>query len=100
MKNEQLYQVLLAPVVSEKSAVAAVGGKRQYIFKVAAFANRANVKKAVEHLFNVTVDSVRVCNMKAKPKRFGQIYGRTKVWKKAYVTLASGSEIDVTGMSA
>ncbi|OGT96680.1 MAG: 50S ribosomal protein L23, partial [Gammaproteobacteria bacterium RIFOXYB2_FULL_38_6] len=58
-------------------------------------ANKTEIKKAIEALFNVKVNSIRVCNMKGKTKRFGRTLGRQQDWKKAYVTLAAGSEIDL-----
>ena len=95
MNEERLLNILQAPHVSEKSTYS-MGGYRQYIFKVAPDANKFEIKKAVEHIFNVNVHSVRVCNMKSKPSRFGQIKGRRKAWKKAYVALEEGQELEVS----
>lgn len=94
MNEERLLKVLLAPHVSEKGAVVAEN-HNQYVFKVTGDATKPEVKKAVELLFNVTVDAVRVTNMKGKTKRFARGQGRRKDWKKAYVTVKSGQEIDL-----
>lgn len=94
MNEERLLKVLLAPHVSEKGAVVAES-HNQYVFKVAGDATKPEVKKAVEMLFNVTVDAVRVTNVKGKTKRFGRAEGCRKDWKKAYVTVKAGQEIDL-----
>lgn len=91
MNEEQLLNILLAPHLSEKSA--SVTG--QYVFHVSDVATKLSVKKAVEKQFNVVVKSVRVCHTKSKPARFGRTQGKHRGWKKAYVTLAEGSQIDM-----
>ncbi len=91
--NDRLYKILLGPHVSEKSTLAADSGN-QVVFKVATGANKAEVKAAVEALFEVKVENVTVLNVKGKFKRFGQKMGRRKDWKKAYVRLAEGQDID------
>jgi large subunit ribosomal protein L23 len=93
MKQERLYQVLAAPHISEK-ATNAMDNSNQVVFKVAVGANKLEVKKAVEKLFNVKVDAVRLLNIKGKVKqnRFGA--SRRNHWKKAYVRLAEGNNID------
>src|SRR3954463_10629626 len=97
-KQERLMQVLLAPVVSEKSTF--VGEKNnQYVFRVAADATKPEIKAAVELLFStkdkkIDVQSVQVLNVKGKEKRFGRFDGRRRNWKKAYVRLAQGQEIN------
>lgn len=99
MNQEQLLKVLLGPVVSEKSNRVAEKN-RQYVFKVMTTATKPQIKKAVEKLFNVVVDDVTVTNIKGKQKRFGQRLGRRKDWKKAYVRLGEGHDInfsDFTG---
>ncbi len=96
MSNERLMKVLLAPHISEKSAMAA-DANRQFVFKVLPSANKKEIKDAVELLFEVKVDSVQVCNVKGKKKRFGQIQGRRPNWKKAYVTLQEGYDIEFMG---
>lgn len=96
MKQERLLTILVAPHMSEKSAIAK-DERRQYVFEVSRSANKNEVKQAVEHLFNTTVTSVRIVNVKSKPKRFRNMEGRSKVWKKAYVTLAAGKVIEFSG---
>ena len=90
---EQLMQVVLAPVVSEKSTRVA-DKNRQYVFRVADAATKPQIKAAVELLFNTKVDSVTVARVKGKEKRFGRFMGRRNNWKKAYVRLAEGQEIN------
>ncbi len=99
MNQERLLQVLVAPHVSEKSAVIADKGS-QYVFEVLPGATKLEVKKAVEHVFNVVVDSVRILNVKGKTKRFQQREGRRSDWRKAYVRLAEGHEINFDGGEA
>lgn len=96
MRKERLMKVLLAPHVSEKSTVAA-DAIQQFVFKVVPDANKLEIKKAVELMFDVKVDSVQVTNVKGKRKRFGQIAGRRADWKKAYVKLQPGQDIDFMG---
>lgn len=93
MNQERLTQVILAPVVSEKSTLVA-DKYEQVVFKVATDATKPEVKAAVELLFNVKVDSVQILNVKGKVKRFGRFIGRRSDWKKAYVCLTPGQEID------
>ena len=90
---EQLMNVLLAPVVSEKSTRVA-DKNRQYVFRVADDATKPEIKAAVELLFKTKVDSVTVARVKGKEKRFGRVMGRRNNWKKAYVRLAEGQEIN------
>lgn len=96
MSQERLMKVLLAPHVSEKTTRVA-DQANQVVFRVLPDATKAEIKKAVEMLFEVQVSSVQVTNMKGKLKRFGQSIGRRKNWKKAYVTLAEGQDIDFIG---
>lgn len=96
MKQERLMKVLLAPHVSEKSTTVA-DANQQFVFKVVPDANKAEIKKAVELLFEVKVDTVQVLNVKGKRKRFGQVAGRRADWKKAYVKLQPGQDIDFMG---
>lgn len=99
MKQDELYQVLLSPVVTEKSTLAAEKGG-QVVFKVATSATRNNVKAAIEQAFDVEVDSVRVLNVKGKQKRFGRSLGKRNDWKKAYIRLKEGSDIDFAEFQA
>ena len=92
MNQERLLQVLLAPQVSEK-ATSVADKNNQVIFKVAADATKPEIKAAVELLFKVEVDAVQVLNVKGKAKRRGTIQGRRKGWKKAFVCLTAGQEI-------
>ena len=96
MSNERLSRILIGPVVSEKSTRAADQNK-QMVFKVLPDASKPEIRKAVEKMFDVTVTRVQVSNVKGKIKRFGQTVGRRSDWKKAYVTLAEGSDIDFVG---
>lgn len=96
MNNERLSRILIGPVVSEKSTRVAEQGQ-QMIFKVLPDASKPEIRKAVEKMFDVEVTAVQVSNVKGKVKRFGQSVGRRSDWKKAYVTLAEGSDIDFVG---
>ena len=91
--QERLMQVLLAPVVSEKSTFVADKGN-QYVFRVADDATKPEIKAAVELMFKTQVKSVSVANVRGKQKRFGRFMGRRNNWKKAYVSLAAGQEIN------
>jgi len=90
---DRLMNVVLAPVVSEKSTLVA-DKNRQYVFRVADDATKPQVKAAIELLFKTKVQSVTVLNVKGKEKRFGRFMGRRRNWKKAYVRLAAGQEIN------
>lgn len=96
MSQERLLKVLLAPHITEKATIAAETNQ-QFVFKVVPDANKSEIKQAVEMLFEVEVDSVQVANVKGKRKRFGVIQGRRNGYKKAYVKLKPGSEIDFAG---
>jgi large subunit ribosomal protein L23 len=91
--NERLMTVLLAPVVSEKATFIA-DKHEQVIFRVAPSATKPEVKAAVEMMFKVQVESVQMLNVKGKKKRFGQFNGKRRDWKKAYVSLMPGQEIN------
>jgi len=94
MNQERLLQVILAPVVSEKSTM--VSEKyQQVVFRVTTDATKPEIKAAVEMLFNVKVQDVSTVNVKGKVKRFGRMTGRRKDWKKAYVSLVPGQELDL-----
>jgi large subunit ribosomal protein L23 len=97
MNNERLSRILISPVVSEKSTRLA-DQSRQMVFKVLPDASKLEIRKAVEKMFDVSVSRVQVSNVKGKVKRFGQTMGRRSDWKKAYVTLAEGSDIDFVGI--
>lgn len=93
MKEERLYKVILAPVVSEKTARVAELAN-QVVFKVVKDADKGEIRAAVEKMFDVKVEQVRVLNVKGKTKRTRFGLGRRSDWKKAYVSLAEGQEID------
>ena len=93
MNKERLLKVLLAPLVSEKSVSAADTGN-QFAFKVARDATKPEIAAAVNMLFEVEVEQVRTLNVKGKTKRFGQRMGKRADWKKAYVRLKAGQDIN------
>jgi large subunit ribosomal protein L23 len=93
MNQERLLQILLAPHVSEKTN-RLTERHNQVAFKVLPDATKPEIKSAVETLFNVKVKSVTVLNVKGKRKRFGGRLGRRSDWRKAYVSLEAGHEID------
>jgi len=97
MNQERIFQVLLSPHVSEKSAVLG-DSANQAVFRVATDARKDEIKAAVEQLFEVKVANVRTLNMKGKTKRQGQRQGKRSDWKKAYVSLEQGHEIDLASI--
>ena len=98
VSKERLMTVLVAPHVSEKSARVAQEG--QYVFRVRTDATKPEIKAAVELMFDVKVDAVRVANVAGKIKRFGRFEGRRNHWKKAYVRLQQGQAIELGGAEA
>ncbi|NIR30682.1 MAG: 50S ribosomal protein L23 [Gammaproteobacteria bacterium] len=96
MNQERLMRVLLAPHVSEKGTRVA-DLNRQVVFKVRRDATKPEIKKAVEQLFDVQVERVQVLNLRGKRKAFGRVAGRRSDWKKAYVKLKPGHDIDFMG---
>ena len=96
MNKERLMKVLLSPIVSEKSALAA-DQANQFAFKVVSDASKPEIAQAVELMFDVKVDQVRTVNVKGKQKRFGAVMGQRNNWKKAYVRLQEGHDIDFAG---
>jgi large subunit ribosomal protein L23 len=96
MNQERMMRVLLRPIVSEKSTNLA-DSSRQFAFQVLRDASKPEIRQAVEKLFNVQVEEVRVSNVKGKAKRFGAMQGRRKDWKKAYVRLKEGFDIEFAG---
>ena len=93
MNQERVFQVLIGPHVSEKAAVVA-DLNNQYVFRVAIDATKLEVKKAVEQLFKVDVADVQTLKVKGKVKRNRFGYSKKPSWKKAYVRLAQGQDID------
>src|SRR5574344_688144 len=93
MNQERVFKVLLGPHISEKATVLA-DGKNQFVFKVATDATKLEVKKAVEQLFEVKVSDVNTAKVNGKTKRTMRGMGNRNDWKKAYITLVPGQEID------
>ena len=91
-KKKDAHDIIRAPVITEKSTL--VSEFNQVVFKVARDASKPEIKAAVELLFKTKVDSVTVSRVKGKKKRFGRFIGRRNNWKKAYVRLAAGQEIN------
>lgn len=98
MNQERLMTILLGPVVSEKSSLVA-DNWNQVAFKVRRDASKPEICAAVELMFDVKVAGVRTLNVKGKSKRFGRLMGKRSDWKKAYVTLAEGQEIDFSALA-
>jgi large subunit ribosomal protein L23 len=86
-------QVIIRPVVSEKTYVLAEAGK--YTFRVHERAHKTQIRQAIEELFDVKVLAVRTASVKSKPKRRGQTSGRTRQWKKAIVQVRAGDTIPI-----
>ena len=86
-------QIIIRPVVSEKTYVLAEAGK--YTFRVHEKAHKTQIRQAIEQLFDVHVVDVRTASVKSKPKRRGQSSGRTRSWKKAYVQVREGEAIPI-----
>ncbi|HEU0197257.1 MAG TPA: 50S ribosomal protein L23 [Nevskiaceae bacterium] len=95
MAGERLHSILLAPVVSEKSTRLA-DKYHQAVFKVRLDAEKSEIRRAVETLLKVKVEGVRTVTVKGKARRFGRFVGRRSDWKKAYISLAAGQEIDLS----
>ncbi|MBA6414119.1 50S ribosomal protein L23 [Parahaliea sp. F7430] len=93
MNQERVFQILVGPHVSEKAAIVA-DANNQYVFKVAVDATKLEVRKSVEQLFKVKVDSVQTLKVKGKVKRNKFGFSAKPTWKKAYVRLEQGQEID------
>ncbi|MGB5833619.1 MAG: 50S ribosomal protein L23 [Thiohalocapsa sp.] len=96
MNQERLMKILLGPLISEKSTLAA-DNNQQFVFRVVSDATKREIGRAVELLFEVKVDGVQVVNVKGKNKRFGARLGRRSNWRKAYVRLKPGHDIDFGG---
>lgn len=86
------YEVLRRPILTEKSSYQA-DTLHRYTFEVDRRANKLDVRRAVEEVFDVAVENVNIMNVRGKPRRFGRREGRTSDWKKAIVTLAPGDTI-------
>lgn len=96
IREERLLKVLTAPHVSEKASTA-MEKHNTIVLKVAKDATKAEIKAAVQKLFEVEVNEVRTLLVKGKTKRHGQRIGRHSDWKKAYVTLKEGQNLDFIG---
>lgn len=99
MNTEKLFHVILAPHVSEKGTRVAEKSN-QIVFRVRRDASKPDIKAAVEKMFNVQVESVSVVNVRGKAKPFGRTPGRRQDWKKAYVRLKPGQDINFAGVEA
>lgn len=99
MNPERIFKVLLGPHVSEKATMLA-DTKNQFVFKVAVDATKLEVKKAVESLFSVKVARVTTLNVQGKTKRTVRGLGKRNDWKKAYVALQPGQDLDFTSTAA
>jgi len=97
MNAERVFQILLGPHVSVKAAIVAEQGN-QYVFKVALDASKIEIKTSVEQLFNVKVDDVQTLRVKGKTKRTRFGMSKRPSWKKAYVRLEQGQEIDFASL--
>ncbi|OGS55186.1 MAG: 50S ribosomal protein L23 [Elusimicrobia bacterium RIFOXYB2_FULL_62_6] len=95
--NRSISEVLLKPVLSEKSVVIK-DTQNRYTFKVNPLANKVDIKKAVETLFKVKVERVRTMNFMGKMHKVGRYEGRRSEWKKAIVTVKAGQKIDLTDL--
>ena len=95
MSQERLLTLIKRPVITEKAAIASETAN-QYVFSVASNATKSEIKAAVEAVFPVQVENVRVLNVKGKTKRTKTGLGKRSDWKKAYVKLVSGQQIDYT----
>ncbi|MDR2874604.1 MAG: 50S ribosomal protein L23 [Methylobacillus sp.] len=93
LKQDRLLQVIVAPQITEK-ATRVADKNQQIVFKVLPSATKPEIKAAVELVFKVEVQGVTVANVKGKTKRAGRVMGRRKDWKKAYVSLKPGQEIN------
>ena len=93
MNQERVFQVLAGPHVSEKAAIVA-DANNQYVFKVAVDATKSEIKKSVEQLFKVKVENVTTLKVKGKVKRNRYGYSTKPTWKKAYVRLEQGQDLD------
>jgi large subunit ribosomal protein L23 len=96
MNSERLTKIIVGPVVAEK-ATRVAENNNQVVLKVLPSANKLEIKHAVEKLFDVKVSAVTTTNVKGKVKRTGKVLGKRSDWKKAYITLAEGSDLNFLG---
>jgi large subunit ribosomal protein L23 len=97
MNQERVFQVLMGPHVSEKAAIVA-DSNNQYVFKVALDATKSEIRTSVEQLFKVSVKDVKTLRVKGKVKRNKHGFSTKSTWKKAYVRLAQGQDIDFSSV--
>jgi large subunit ribosomal protein L23 len=95
---KDVYSTVVRPLLTEK-ATEVHESSNTYVFEVAAGTNKIEVKKAIEMMFGVQVSGVRTLVQRGKAKRFGRYSGKRSNWKKAYVTLAAGEELDLFAAS-
>ena len=90
-----MREIIEAPIITEKSSTITADGTK-VVFKVSKDANKVQIKQAVEEAFNVKVTDVNTTNVRPKKKRIGRYTGATKAYKKAIITLAEGSKLDLS----
>jgi large subunit ribosomal protein L23 len=93
----ELRNILVRPLVTEKSTSDKLDQENTYVFEVGLQANKSEIKNAIESYFDVTVENVRTLIVRGKEKRFGKFIGKRSNWKKAYIRLAAGDSIDIYG---
>ena len=93
----ELRNILVRPLVTEKSTSDKLDQENTYVFEVGIQANKSEIKNAIESYFGVTVENVRTLIVRGKEKRFGRFVGKRSNWKKAYIRLAAGDSIDIYG---
>lgn len=89
----ELHDILIRPIITEKSS-AQTASENTYVFEVGARANKIQIKRAIESVFGVKVEDVRTVTVRGKSKRFGRFFGKRPNWKKAYVRLSVGDELN------
>ena len=94
MATMQIKDTLVRPLVTEKTTTV-LGNERTYAFEVVSDASKPEIKRAIEEFYGVEVERVRTLIMRGKTKRFGRRFGKRKNWKKAYVTLSEGHELNL-----
>jgi large subunit ribosomal protein L23 len=93
----EMRDILVRPLVTEKATSDEVHGNNTFVFEVKLDADKSDIKNAIESYYDVSVAQVRTMIVRGKTKRFGRHFGKRSNWKKAYVTLAAGSTIDIFG---
>ena len=93
----ELRDILIRPILTEKSSGEDIMGQNTYVFQVGLSANKKQIKDAVEQFFDVKVNKIRTLITRGKIKRTGRFMGKRSNWKKAYVTLNDGYELDFYG---